>query len=142
MINWTQAKMEALGIVCEQVDIGMQTLPDDSLLKLPNVLMAKLGNVSCNLNSEISHYLFVAYNYSPFIHSIYSLLSVSLSFELTLARVTFRYLIVSEFHAEFKLFIIIHRISYTHAQRHTHTHALPPLAFAMFEKTLEKLFSA
>lgn len=46
MIDWAQQKMEVLGISCEQADIGMQTLPDGTKLKLPNVLMGTLGNVS------------------------------------------------------------------------------------------------
>jgi hypothetical protein len=46
MIDWAQKKMEALGVTCEQVDIGMQTLPDGSTLKLPNVVMGTYGNVS------------------------------------------------------------------------------------------------
>lgn len=51
MIDWAQKKMEALGVTCEQVDIGMQTLPDGSKLKLPNVVMGTYGNVSehCDL---------------------------------------------------------------------------------------------
>ncbi|KAG5667174.1 hypothetical protein PVAND_015169 [Polypedilum vanderplanki] len=44
MIDFAQKKMEALGIKCEQVDIGMQTLPDGTTLKLPNVVMGVLGN--------------------------------------------------------------------------------------------------
>lgn len=44
MIDWAQKKMEALGVTCEQVDIGMQTLPDGSKLKLPNVVMGTYGN--------------------------------------------------------------------------------------------------
>lgn len=46
MIDWTQRKMEVLNISCKQVDIGKQTLPDGSEIKLPNVLTATLGNVS------------------------------------------------------------------------------------------------
>lgn len=44
IINFAQKKMEALNIKCEQVDIGSQTLPDGSTLKLPNVIMGVLGN--------------------------------------------------------------------------------------------------
>ena len=46
MIDWAQKKMEALGVTCEQVDIGEQTLPDGTKLKLPNVVMGTYGNVS------------------------------------------------------------------------------------------------
>ena len=46
MIDWTQKKLEALGVVVEQADIGFQTLPDGSKLKLPNVILGVLGNVS------------------------------------------------------------------------------------------------
>jgi hypothetical protein len=51
MIDWAQKKMEGLGIKCEQVDIGMQTLPDGSQLKLPNVVLGTLGSVSFGRNS-------------------------------------------------------------------------------------------
>ncbi|KAG5678013.1 hypothetical protein PVAND_007722 [Polypedilum vanderplanki] len=44
MIDWTQYKLETLGIVCEQVNIGMQSLPDNSTLKLPNVLLGVTKN--------------------------------------------------------------------------------------------------
>ena len=51
MMDWTEKKMKDLGITTEQVDIGNQTLPDGSILKLPNVIMGTLGNVSelCSL---------------------------------------------------------------------------------------------
>lgn len=46
MMDWAQKKLEAIGVTVEQVDIGFQTLPDGSKLKLPNVIMGVLGNVS------------------------------------------------------------------------------------------------
>jgi hypothetical protein len=46
MIDWAQKRMEALGIQCTQHDIGNQTLPDGTVLKLPNVVFGVLGNVS------------------------------------------------------------------------------------------------
>lgn len=46
MMDWAQKKLEAIGTVVEQVDVGSQTLPDGRTLKLPNVIMGVLGNVS------------------------------------------------------------------------------------------------
>lgn len=46
MMDWCQKKLEALGSTIEQVDIGFQTLPDGKELKLPNVILGSLGNVS------------------------------------------------------------------------------------------------
>lgn len=46
MMDWTQKRLEALGATIEQVDIGHQDLPDGRKLKLPNVIMGQLGNVS------------------------------------------------------------------------------------------------
>jgi nonspecific dipeptidase len=46
MMDWAQKRMDALNIKTEQVEIGMQTLPDGTTLKLPNVVMGTLGNVS------------------------------------------------------------------------------------------------
>lgn len=48
MMDWCQKKLEALGATIEQVDIGFQTLPDGKELKLPNVILGSLGNVSNN----------------------------------------------------------------------------------------------
>lgn len=55
MMDWAQKRMEGLGITCEQIDIGMQTLPDGSTLKLPNVIFGVLGNVSV-MTYFISYY--------------------------------------------------------------------------------------
>lgn len=49
MMDWAQKKLEAIGVIVEQVDVGSQTLPDGRTLKLPNVIMGVLGNVSYNL---------------------------------------------------------------------------------------------
>ena len=46
MVQWTKAKLEALGATCELRDVGKQTLPDGKVLPLPNVLLGQLGNVS------------------------------------------------------------------------------------------------
>lgn len=46
MMDWAQKKLEAIGATIEQVDVGSQTLPDGRTLKLPNVIMGVLGNVS------------------------------------------------------------------------------------------------
>jgi hypothetical protein len=46
MMDWAQKKLEAIGVTVEQVDVGSQTLPDGKILKLPNVIMGVLGNVS------------------------------------------------------------------------------------------------
>lgn len=46
MMDWAQKKLEAIGVTVEQVDVGSQTLPDGRTLKLPNVIMGVLGNVS------------------------------------------------------------------------------------------------
>lgn len=46
MIDFAEQKLKAIGATVEQVDIGNQTLPDGSVLKLPNAIMATLGNVS------------------------------------------------------------------------------------------------
>lgn len=48
MMDWAQTKLEAIGVTVEQIDIGNQTLPDGSTLKLPNVIFGVLGNVSRN----------------------------------------------------------------------------------------------
>jgi hypothetical protein len=45
-MDWAEAKLKTLGVETEQIDIGMQTLPDGSKLKLPNVIFGKLGSVS------------------------------------------------------------------------------------------------
>ncbi|KAF7266019.1 cytosolic non-specific dipeptidase-like [Rhynchophorus ferrugineus] len=46
MLEWAQAKLEALGATVELRDIGKQTLPDGSVIPLPPVLLGTLGNDS------------------------------------------------------------------------------------------------
>lgn len=53
MMDWAQKKLEALGAKVEQVDIGSQTLADGKSLKLPNVIMGYLGNVSKRLSIKV-----------------------------------------------------------------------------------------
>lgn len=48
MMDWAQKRLEAIGVTVEQVDVGTQTLADGRTLKLPNVIMGVLGNVSEN----------------------------------------------------------------------------------------------
>jgi len=43
MIDWTQEKMVALGIKCEQIPNGMQTMPDGTELQLPPILFGTLA---------------------------------------------------------------------------------------------------
>lgn len=43
-MDWAEAKLKTLGVETEQIDIGMQTLPDGTKLKLPNVIFGKLGS--------------------------------------------------------------------------------------------------
>lgn len=49
MMDWAQKKLEAVGVTVEQADVGSQTLPDGSTLKLPNVILGVLGNVRWKL---------------------------------------------------------------------------------------------
>lgn len=46
MMDFAETKLKAIGATVEQVDIGNQTLPDGTVLKLPNAILAVLGNVS------------------------------------------------------------------------------------------------
>lgn len=46
MIDWTEKRLKKLGIEAQQYDIGKQTLSDGKTLKLPNVILADLGNVN------------------------------------------------------------------------------------------------
>jgi len=43
MMKWMGEELKALGAAIEYVDIGFQTLPDGSTLKLPPVVMGELG---------------------------------------------------------------------------------------------------
>lgn len=44
MVNWMKEKLEKEGATCELKDVGEQTLPDGSKLKLPPVLLGQLGS--------------------------------------------------------------------------------------------------
>jgi cytosolic nonspecific dipeptidase len=46
MVEWTDKKLKALGATTELADVGEQVLPDGKKLKLPNVILGNLGNVS------------------------------------------------------------------------------------------------
>lgn len=46
MVNWTSDKLKALGATVEFADVGSQTLHDGRTIKLPDVILATLGNVS------------------------------------------------------------------------------------------------
>lgn len=46
MVNWTSDKLKALGATIELADVGNQTLHDGRTIKLPDVILATLGNVS------------------------------------------------------------------------------------------------
>jgi nonspecific dipeptidase len=43
MIDWTQKELEKLGATCEQIQNGKQEMPDGTILDLPPVLFATLG---------------------------------------------------------------------------------------------------
>jgi cytosolic nonspecific dipeptidase len=53
MIDFAEKKLKGIGATVEQVDIGNQTLPDGTILKLPNVILGILGNVSYHNHSNI-----------------------------------------------------------------------------------------
>lgn len=44
MVEWTKGELEELGATCELEELGDQTLPDGSKLKLPPILLGTLGN--------------------------------------------------------------------------------------------------
>jgi hypothetical protein len=48
MVEWTDKKLKALGVKTELADVGSQILPDGKSLKLPNVILGNLGEVSFN----------------------------------------------------------------------------------------------
>lgn len=62
MMDWAEKKMKALGIETQQVDIGNQTFPDGSELKLPNVILGTLGNVSKSIALILSHQLHIIFH--------------------------------------------------------------------------------
>lgn len=48
MVEWTAAKLRALGAQVELAELGTQTLPDGTKLQLPKAILANLGNVCHN----------------------------------------------------------------------------------------------
>jgi nonspecific dipeptidase len=44
MVTWAGDKLKELGTEVEYADVGMQTLPDGSTIKLPPVLLGRLGS--------------------------------------------------------------------------------------------------
>lgn len=44
MVNWVADRLKALGATIELADVGKQTLPDGSVIDLPNVILGVLGN--------------------------------------------------------------------------------------------------
>lgn len=46
MVDWTSERIKALGGTVELADVGSQTLHDGRTVKLPDVILATLGNVS------------------------------------------------------------------------------------------------
>lgn len=49
MIDWTEERLKKLGVEVQQYEIGKQTLADGKILKLPNVILADLGDVKIKL---------------------------------------------------------------------------------------------
>lgn len=45
MVDWTAAKLKALGAQVELAELGEQTLPDGTKIPLPKAILAQLGNV-------------------------------------------------------------------------------------------------
>lgn len=45
MVDWTVAKLKALGTQVELADLGTQTLPDGRTIPLPKAILGSLGNV-------------------------------------------------------------------------------------------------
>lgn len=46
MVDWTAAKLQALGTTVELVDLGDETLPDGTKIPLPKAILGQLGNVN------------------------------------------------------------------------------------------------
>lgn len=46
MVDWTAAKLKALGAQVELADLGEQTLHDGTKIPLPKAILGQLGNVS------------------------------------------------------------------------------------------------
>lgn len=49
MVNWTAAKLKALGVQVELAELGTQTLPDGRTIPLPKAILGVLGNVCMGL---------------------------------------------------------------------------------------------
>jgi len=45
-MEWAAKRLKQIGATVEMCDVGNQTLPDGKTLKLPNVILGSLGNVS------------------------------------------------------------------------------------------------
>lgn len=48
MVDWTAAKLKALGAQVELAELGEQTLHDGTKIQLPKAILGQLGNVSDN----------------------------------------------------------------------------------------------
>lgn len=46
MVDWTAAKLKALGAQVELAELGEQTLHDGTKIPLPKAILGQLGNVS------------------------------------------------------------------------------------------------
>lgn len=55
MVDWTAAKLKALGAQVELADLGEQTLHDGQKIPLPKAILAQLGNVSVDIIKEITN---------------------------------------------------------------------------------------
>lgn len=81
MTEWTGNKLKALGASVEYVDVGMQTLPDGSQLKLPPVLLGELGHDPKKKTVLLYGHLDVqpaakedGWDYDPFVVSLHKIL--------------------------------------------------------------------
>lgn len=55
MVEWTAAKLKALGTEIELADLGTQTLPDGKTLPLPKAILGILGKVCIDTNVLTKH---------------------------------------------------------------------------------------
>lgn len=62
MVDWTVAKLAALGVTIELVDLGQQTLPDGRTIPLPKAILGVLGNVN---------YFLCSRNFAHVLHSFW-----------------------------------------------------------------------
>lgn len=57
MVDWTAAKLRALGAQVELAELGTQKLPDGRILQLPKAVLGVLGNVSTHfIDNTISYF--------------------------------------------------------------------------------------